>query len=488
MMKKILLLCLIFILSAPICSAAGMVLEYDGTTHNYTGSVYKLLVNGSEVSTPLEPIIFNERALVPVREVFEAAGASVNYNGSTKGIYIEGGGIRLLMNIGSKSVTINGKLNSFPDGLTPMLIAKKGESAKTMVPVRFISETLGYSVNFVDGKINIITSGSAPAPAPQIKATLSGIYCNRAGDSIMISVKADSALSRVTNPILTSSGVLYVDIYDTEGNLPGNINVGKGAVKTVRTGVHDDYIRIAIDTYNIQSYNMKLSSDKKTVMITTVKKPEDTSKNEKIVVIDAGHGGHDGGAGVDYNGTYIKEKDITLSVATKTAEILRSNGIHVEMTRTGDTYPELTERSAFANGLNAAVFVSIHANSASAAAANGIEVYYASANNGDSYGVTSQELAGKILSALIAQTGANNRKVKTESHVVTRTSDMPASLVEIGFITNENELNNLLNSNYQYKLASGVAEGIMKCLPKITVPAGETSASFSESDLGTKIG
>lgn len=486
MMKKIILFCLIFLLSAPLCNAKELLLEYDGKTHTYTGNIYKLLVDGNEVNTPLEPIIFNDRALVPVREVFEATGAVVNYNSATKGIYIEGNGIKLIMNIGSTSVSINGNLTSFTDGVTPMLIAKKGEDAKTMVPVRFISEKLGYDVDFSANKINIITSKITSTPIS--KATLNGIYCNRVGDFVMISVKSNDVLSKVTNPILTSSGVLYVDIYNSEGSLPSNISVEKGAVKSIRTGTHDDYIRIALDTTNLKNYSMKLSSDKKTIMITTEKISTSTSETEKIVVIDAGHGGSDGGAGRDYNGNYIKEKDINLAVAKKTAEILRSNNIHVEMTRTGDTYPELSERSAFANELNAAIFVSIHSNSASAEEANGIEVFYASTNNGDSYGIKSQELANQILKAMIANTNANNRKVKTESHVVTRTSDMPAALVEIGFITNNTELANLLNSDYQDKLASGIAEGIMKCLPKITIPANNNSVNFSETDLGTKIG
>lgn len=482
MMKKTMVvgfIFVIFLLTSIIASAASLLLEYDGGVHEYTGSIYTLSVNGKRIATPLEPIIFNERALVPVREVFEAAGASVNYNNSTRGIYIEGNNIRLLMNIGSSKVTVNGVEKSFSDGVSPKLIAKKGESAKTMVPVRFISETLGYTVDFTGSSIAVSTERKT--------AVLNSIYCKRAGDAVMISVKADNAVGTVSEPVLTSSGVLYVDIHNSDSSLPGSTEIGRGAVTRVRTGVHEGYTRIALDVNNLRNYSVKLSQDKKTVMITTVRKAEDAAEKEKIVVIDAGHGGSDGGAGRDFNGTYIKEKDINLAVAQKTAEILRSNGAKVEMTRTGDTYPELTERSAFANSLDAAVFVSIHSNSAeSVPAANGVEVYYATENNSDEYGVKSQELADKILNAILAYTGANNRKVKTERHVVTRTSDMPAALVEIGFITNDEELVKLLNSDYQYKLASGIAEGILKCLPGITVPDG-SSVSFSENDLGDKI-
>ena len=481
-MKKSFLLCslLVLLFSATVVSAASLMLEYDGGIHEYNDSIYTLSINGNKISTPLEPIVFNDRALVPVREVFEATGATVSYVDSTQEIIIAGDGIKMQMAIGNNIVKVNGADTKIPDGVVPMLIAKKGESSKTMVPVRFISEALGYTVGFNGSNIEITTTTNTQT------AQLQSLYCNQSGNTVMISVVADCAVKSITNPILTSNGVLYVDIYNAKSSLPGKTAVNKGAVTAVRTGVHDDYTRIAIDVNDIKSYSMALSSDRKTVMISTVQKSTDTQQ-EKIVVIDAGHGGSDGGAGGDNDGTAINEKDINLAVAKKTRDILTANGVKVVMTREGDTYPELTERSALANSQNAAIFVSIHSNSApTAPAANGVEVYYSTQNNGSGYGVTSQELADKILSAILTYTKANNRKVKTENHVVTRTSNMPATLVEIGFMTNADELKKLLDDDYQYKLASGIAEGILKCLPKITVPAGE-AVQLGESNLGTKI-
>ena len=199
-MKRILAFLFIFLLTAAAASAASLTLEYDGGTHVYNGNVYALSVNGTRLYPSLEPIIFNNRALVPLRDVFEAAGAKVNYNNSSRGIYIEGNGVRLLMQIGSDTVTINGKQQKFPDGIAPKLIAKKGASAKTMVPVRFISETLGYSVDFNGSSININTSYHAP--------TLNSIYCRQSGSSVVISVTADRAIGSVSEPNITPGGVL----------------------------------------------------------------------------------------------------------------------------------------------------------------------------------------------------------------------------------------------------------------------------------------
>lgn len=140
------------------------------------------------------------------------------------------------------------------------------------------------------------------------------------------------------------------------------------------------------------------------------------------------------------------------------------------MTREGDTYPTLTERADLANNKDAALFVSIHVNSATTESANGIEVYYAESNNHEYYGVSSQEIAKSVLSKMISETGARNRNVKTAEHAVTRRSIMPAILVETGFISNSSEIQKLIDETYQDKLAEGIALGIIDNLWKINVP------------------
>ena len=69
--------------------AAGIQLVYDGAVHLYNGSVYSLYVNNNRIYSPMEPIIFNNHALVPVREIFEACGATVNYTGEDKCVEIK---------------------------------------------------------------------------------------------------------------------------------------------------------------------------------------------------------------------------------------------------------------------------------------------------------------------------------------------------------------------------------------------------------------
>lgn len=130
-------------------SAEALTLRYDGKTVEYRGSVYKLFVNNKELTNlPLEPIIFNDRALVPVREIFEELGAEVSYNGNTQCIEVTYDDTYVRMYINNNTAYINGKRMAIPDNVVPKLITKIGGETKTMVPLRFISESIGLDVKF----------------------------------------------------------------------------------------------------------------------------------------------------------------------------------------------------------------------------------------------------------------------------------------------------------------------------------------------------
>ena len=131
-------------ISAAMAMNVPMLLEYDGGTHEYNGEVYALVVNNQVLDPPLSPIIFNDRALVPVREIFEEVGATVNYINDTQTIEVFYEDSYIRMKINDNVAYINGEKTNIPDNVVPKLIAKVGGETKTMVPVRFISETIGY--------------------------------------------------------------------------------------------------------------------------------------------------------------------------------------------------------------------------------------------------------------------------------------------------------------------------------------------------------
>ena len=174
--------------------------------------------------------------------------------------------------------------------------------------------------------------------------------------------------------------------------------------------------------------------------------------NNLTIVVDAGHGDHDPGAHRDK----LLEKDINLDVALYLEKKLKAAGANIVMTRRDDTFLELRERSNIANNLNADAFISVHTNAASEAA-HGIETYWY-----DKYSsAESKALAESIQKRLIEVTEASNRGVKNQSFSVIRESKMASVLVEVGFLTNDEEYKLLLTQSYREELAEGIYQGVL---------------------------
>lgn len=161
---------IILILQLPVSAQVynpGMTICYDDAEHWYTGSIFDLYVNGEKVEAAVEPIIFNDHAVVPLREVFEACGAYVEYNNEKKSVEVQYKNIYIRLYINDNTAYINGKRSLIPDGVVPKLIYKPGGETKTMVPVRFISENAGIRVDFDgDNGCIFVNTGARITSAP----------------------------------------------------------------------------------------------------------------------------------------------------------------------------------------------------------------------------------------------------------------------------------------------------------------------------------
>jgi N-acetylmuramoyl-L-alanine amidase len=214
------------------------------------------------------------------------------------------------------------------------------------------------------------------------------------------------------------------------------------------------------------------------------------------VVIDAGHGGEDLGArGL----SGVLEKELVLDVAQRLAARLRAAGLRVVMTRSGDDTVPLQARTALANDARADLFLSIHANSAPASAARGVETYFCSLEASDdearqaaarenlAFGelagaeasagdplvailgdlvntqhlVESQDFARIAQTELAGELAAPSRGVKQAPFVVLMGAQMPASLVEIGFVTNPREARALAGAERRRQIADGLARAVL---------------------------
>ena len=188
----------------------------------------------------------------------------------------------------------------------------------------------------------------------------------------------------------------------------------------------------------------------------------------KVVYLDAGHGGYDPGA--SYFG--ISEKSLTLAIQSRVKAKLEAEGYQVVTTRTSDTYVDLTDRSHAANASESDIFVSIHINASGSSAAQGIETYYyqpyaeypsrinATYHANPTRLSMSDTLANAIQSSLINATGAQNQGVKRQTFAVLRETTAPAVLLELGFLSNPQEAARLNTSAYQETLANAIVAGI----------------------------
>jgi len=173
-----------------------------------------------------------------------------------------------------------------------------------------------------------------------------------------------------------------------------------------------------------------------------------TSENV-TVVIDAGHGGHDRGG---IPGQRIAEKDMTLDVAQRLRNVLAASGYRVVMTRDSDVFVSLPGRVAIANSYRNAVFVCIHFNATKRMGAGGIETYF--------YSRDSLSLASAVHYYVVGGAPSANRGVRRRGFYVLRKTNVPAVLVECGFLTNPTEGAYAQTASYRQKLAEEIAAGV----------------------------
>lgn len=169
------------------------------------------------------------------------------------------------------------------------------------------------------------------------------------------------------------------------------------------------------------------------------------------VYIDAGHGGSDPGA----QGNGIKEKDITLKIAKKVQQYLKNyKGVSVKMSRTGDTYPTLTQRTNEANNWGASLLLSVHINSGGG---TGYEDYIYTTLSDSS---KTAKIRNAIHTAVMKQNGMTDRGKKKENLHVLRESRMDAILTENGFIDNASDAAKMKDQSWINKVARGHVNGI----------------------------
>lgn len=180
----------------------------------------------------------------------------------------------------------------------------------------------------------------------------------------------------------------------------------------------------------------------------------------KIIIIDAGHGGKDPGT-IGINNVY--EKDVNLDISKKLYRELKKMGHKVVLTRTRDEYVENPKRAHLANKRRARVFVSIHCNALeNNTTTKGIQVLYFPDRESNIDDPDNEVLARMILDKLLLSTeGVDKGVVEREDLIVLNQTNMPAVIVETGFLSSRDEAELLITNEYQDKIVDGIIEGLI---------------------------
>ncbi len=264
---------------------------YNDEYHYYDAGKIGLKVNGTSVTDlPMYPVIIDDSTMVPVREVFEALGSQVIWHDDTCQVEIVDNGVSVFVKIGDRNTIINGNVVPIDSKQPlPMLIGLSPTELKSMVPVRFVAEKLGFSVDWDDVNRTVLlskktdNSGEITGEVDNGEIVVpdkEGVFGKITGkvngkfDYIYIPAKKGESpkITRYTNPdrvVFDFSGITF----DSAG---GTVQVGGNTVSTVRYSNHDANARVVLDIKN--NAQVMVLKDEKGILLRA-----ENSTNEQII-------------------------------------------------------------------------------------------------------------------------------------------------------------------------------------------------------------
>lgn len=384
-----------------------------------------------------------------------------------------------------------------------------------MVPEEFLTKAVALALG---RSVTVSEVTAAAKPAPRSSGAVSTAKAEGAVSGLKLVDLRHRSYPRYTRVVLETSGPVEAKIRDAGPKellvglpglsvAPGERTVRDGLVDRVRLerGVGETTLRLVFEGPVTERKVFTLKDPPRLVLdlfrdggLKTTEKggAKPRAPRLSLIVIDPGHGGHDPGA-IGTGG--IQEKDVVLDVSKRLARMVEEKlGVKVVLTRTGDYFVPLRERTSFANGLRADLFVSVHANAHRESDNTGVETYFLSTEASDrearqvaalensvieleqgmrgvhgdllkavlwdlaqsDFQQESSVLAEVVQISLTQNIRIPNRGVKQAGFYVLGGAAMPAILVEIGFVTNPREERKLGDNEYRQRVAQAIFQGI----------------------------
>ncbi|TVY02349.1 N-acetylmuramoyl-L-alanine amidase [Cohnella terricola] len=472
---------LLFVVAGMLFLSAGIVQAAKAET-----LTPKLILDGKALEPEVPPVVIGQTVMIPVRIATESLGYKVDYDNNKKQVTVTNSRKQLVMTL-DKSTAY---LDSVPQ---EMIVPPTAKSNKILIPLRFLGESLGVQV-FWDNQIksaflysskgsdsgnnagsdpsnggdligivdpNDEETGSGPqnpSNPPVITGTLNEVRYEN--DSVILKYdgliaptvfKLDNPKRIVVDVPQTQYSGEFVPFVDFTQSAEGRLSIDEHeALQAIRYSVFGTEAkspRFVLDLN--QAWDYEVSNDPSLGEFRILLKKPVPDKSIFTVVLDAGHGGSDPGA---ISLSKRPEKDFNLSVVLKVQALLSGDErIKLVLTRSDDSFPTLISRSQLANSINADLFVSVHANSYTAAT-NGTETYYTRPE--------SKAFADLMHSLFIQATGLKDNGVRQKSLSVTRETTMPAILLEAGYLSNKIDEPKLWTNEFQDRVAQAIAKGI----------------------------
>ncbi|MDF9413624.1 AMIN domain-containing protein [Brevibacillus laterosporus] len=457
----------------------------------------KAYINGKAQTLEATPELINNRMLLPLRFVGEALGATVGWDNDSRTVIVNQ---PVQTQINGQSLpatekvyhwedkvllpvkTIADRLGVSQDELTAKASLKKVIDSTTVISLQDITDSIGTDVAEWDEKrnevvitrMNRLTDIEPQDESVQIQTRykvsptvsvlqnpyrivmdfpemeLSNKMRDEENKEIVIDQRKESSSSDYSSSNMDSPEKLELsDGASNDASISAVSQKTQPLIRSIRYSQYQDNpktVRVVVELNRSSKYQLVSTNDG--VKLQLQAKPQKTGY---LIVVDAGHGGHDVGAKGTV-GNY--EKDFTLSVANRLVEYLKQHKeFQVIATRSTDTYLTLKERTDIANEIDADVFISVHANSFNPET-RGTETYY--------YNQNSLDLARVVHKHLLAATQFPDRKVKQNNFYVVKNTKMPAVLTETGFLTNQIENTQLMSPQFQDKVAKSLADAIFE--------------------------
>ena len=421
------------------------------------------------------------------------------------------------------------------------------EDAQAIAKSDPIAEKIKTSEKKKESSKNITVRAAKTVPDGMITVTNLRFWSNPNYTRVVIDADREASyyhhlLKR--DPSINKPQRLYVDLSNSRlgEHIRKSIPIHDDLLSDARAGQYTpDSVRVVVDIKSFDTYKIFSLKDPFRIVIDVwgskgaknqpVRPPAGSiKKGGKIppgslakqlalgvrrVVIDPGHGGKDYGAPGYLKG--VHEKKVVLQIANRLAQKIRKElKLEVILTRKGDRFLTLEERTAFANTKNADLFISIHTNASRDRRAYGIETYFLNlATDEEAIRVAAMEnatstknisdlqkilydlmqnakinessrLAGYVQSAMVGHlknkrySRIKSKGVKQAPFYVLLGAQMPSILIETGFISNSRECKRLVSTKFQERLAEGIIKGIRNYI-KATSPTAHLNISPQRS-------